>query len=556
MRSNRVPALLVFVMLTISQLVFGQASLPVPKGIKNVIFIVPDGMSVDAVTLARWYNGGSPLAVDAMASGLVRTYNADAPIADSAPAATAFATGFKTNTPFIGVLPAVAGMPGVPVPTAANVKRPVATVLEAARLAGKATGLVATCELPHATPAGFAAHDPSRKAYDDILEQMVYNNVDVVFGGGFTYLSPAVRKDKEDLSAVLRDKGYQYLQSVYEFENLKSGKAWGLFAPVAMAYDFDRDPQAEPSLAQMTKKAIDLLLQDKEGFFLMVEGSKIDWAAHANDPVGIISDVLAWDLAVKTAVEFAKNRKDTIVVSVSDHGNSGITIGDKSTSSNYSALPLETFIAPLKKAKLTGEGLESLLNADRSNAKTVVQDYFGIADPTEDELKAVVAAAPGSLNYVVGPMMASRAKIGFTTTGHTGEETMLYTWTPAPEGRLVGTYENTDIARYIEKALGLNLAGATDKLYVEALAAFKAKGAETSIDVSSSANPILVVKKGATTLLFPRNKNYTISGAVLETKDGKTSWVGGTKVANEGVTVFISDTAKWYVGKMAIDLIK
>ncbi|MBL8967729.1 MAG: alkaline phosphatase [Spirochaetaceae bacterium] len=534
----------------------GSAALPSPKGIKNVILIVPDGMSAGAVSLARWYSGGAPLAVDALASGLVRTYNADTPIADSAPAATAFATGYKTNTPFIGVLPEKAGMPGVPAPKAEDVKRPVASVLEAARLAGKATGLIATCELPHATPADFAAHDPSRKAYDDILEQMVYNGLDVAFGGGFTYLSPATRKDKEDLGAALRGMGYQYVQSAYEFENLKAGKAWGLFAPVAMAYDLDRDPAREPSLAEMTKKAIELLSGDKEGFFLMVEGSKIDWAAHANDPAGIVSDVLAWDASVRVALDFAKGRKDTIVVSVSDHGNSGITIGDASTSSGYFGVPLAAFFEPLKRAKLTGEGLEAMLDAESSNAKAVLADWFGIADATEEELAAVRKAAPGSLNYVVGPMLAKRAKIGFTTTGHTGEETVLYAYAPDPAARLSGTVENTDIARYIAKALGLDLAKTTAALFVEAEAAFAAKGAKISVDASNAANPVLVAEKGGLAVLFPRNKNYAIVGAKLETKDGKSAWTGGEMKALDGVTVLIADTGKWYLGKKAVELIK
>ena len=559
MKRKFTPAALAALLLAIPALAFGQApaaAIPSPKGIKNAIFIVPDGMSAGAVALARWIKGGAPLAVDPLASGLVRTYNADTPIADSAPAATAFATGYKTNTPFIGVLPAAAGMPAVPQPKPEDMKRPVATLLEAARLAGKATGIVVTCELPHATPAAFGAHDPSRKAYDDILEQMVYNGIDVAFGGGFTYLAPASRKDKEDLGAALRDMGYLYLQSVYEFENLSSGKAWGLFAPVAMAYDLDRDAAREPSLAKMTAKAIELLSQDKDGFFLVVEGSKIDWAAHANDPVGIVGDVLAWDAAVKAAVDFASKRKDTVVVSVSDHGNSGITIGDGSTSSNYNAVPLASFIDPLKKASRTGEGLEALFDAERGNLKEVLADYYGISDPTDEEAAAIRKAAPGSMNYVVGPMIAARAKIGFTTTGHTGEETLLYTYAPSLDARMIGTFENTDIARYLEKALGLNLAAATASLFVEAETAYKAKGAEVTVDSSVAANPMLVVRKGEATVLLPRNKNYAILGSKLEIKEGKASWVGGTKAALDGVTVFIADTSRWYVGKKALDLVK
>ena len=496
-------------------------------------------MSIDCTTLARWYAGGSPLAIDPLASGLVRTYNADAPIADSAPAATAMATGFKSDTPYIGVLPSKTGMWGVPEPKAGQAKRPVATVLESARLAGKATGLVVTCELPHATPAAFASHDPSRKAYDDILEQMVYQDIDVILGGGYQLISN--RADNEDLVGVLLERGYSFTTDPSDLATAK-GKVWGLFAPVALAYEMDRNPALEPSLAEMASSAIKLLSANKNGFFLMVEGSKIDWAAHANDPVGVVSDVISFDKAVKAAVDFASSRKDTLVIAVSDHGNSGITMGDKSTSGNYYEVPLSSFIDPLKKAKLTGEGLEALLAADRSNAAQVLSEKFGIGDLSDDELKAIVGTKKGSMNYTVGPMIATRAKIGFTTTGHTAEETVLYVYSPDPAGKLSGVVQNTDIARYVEKALGLDLAKATNSLFVEAASAFAAKGATLALDESEKANPVLVATKGKAEIRIPRNKDYV--------------FVNGARVDVDGVNVYIADTNNWYVSKKAVELLK
>ena len=259
-------------------------------------------------------------------------------------------------------------------------RKPVANILEAARLAGKATGLVATSEIMHATPADFSAHDPSRKDYDGISEQQVYQGMNVVIGSGSSkYFTSDVRGDKEDLLSVIK-KNYQYTDTPQQFNQVTGGNLWAMFAPVALAYDFDRDPNKEPSLAEMTDKAIDLLSQDKDGFFLMVEGSKVDWAAHANDPVGIISDILAFDKAVGVALDFAKADGNTLVISATDHGNSGITIGNKATDGSYDKTPLATFIDPLKKASLTGEGIEKMLNADRSNIAEVMKDllwYFG-----------------------------------------------------------------------------------------------------------------------------------------------------------------------------------
>ena len=168
---KRVPAFLVLLLLLLNSFPFpaGAASTP---AVKNVILMIPDGMSVDGTTLARWYKGGTPLAMNKMACGLVRTYSSDAAIADSAPAATAYSTSFKSHTGYLAVLPDVANMPGLQPIAWGDQKKPVATILEAARLAGKATGLVATCEIPHATPAAFSSHCPNRNNHD-ILEQMM-----------------------------------------------------------------------------------------------------------------------------------------------------------------------------------------------------------------------------------------------------------------------------------------------------------------------------------------------------------------------------------------------
>lgn len=505
---------------------------------KNVILLIPDGMSVDGTSLARWYKG-APLALDEMASGLVRTYSADAPIADSAPAGTAYATGYKSHTGYIGVLPEVANMPGLKPVEKGEEKRPVANILEAARLAGKATGIISTSEVQHATPAAFSAHFPSRKNYDAIGEQQVYSGIDVVLGGGSKFFGADFRKDKEDLIQVIKDLGYDYVTTPEAMKNSTSDKLWGLFDPQALSYDLDRDPAKQPSLAEMTAKAIEILSKDQDGFFLMVEGSKIDWAAHANDPIGLISDILAFDNAVKVALDFAKKDKDTVVIAVSDHGNGGISIGDRATSSNYDDLPLSAFIDPLKKAKLTGEGLEQKLNADRSNIQEIMATYYGITDLTKEEIESIKAAKPGSLNYAVGPIISKRAFIGWTTNGHTGEDVVLYSYAPKGE-RLTGVVENTEVARYMEKVLGVDLEAATKTLFVPAREAFEVKGAKVAWDNTDANNPILVITKGSDTLRLPVYKN------VAE--------LNGKIITMNGVTVYNGE--KTFVPQEAIDLIR
>lgn len=508
------------------------------KPVKNIIILIPDGMSLPQTSIARWYNDGAPLAMDEIACGLVRTFNADSPIADSAPAGTAFATGHKSHTGYVGVMPDVADMYGMTSNDADKNNQPLTTILEAARLLGKSTGLIATSEISHATPADFSAHFNSRKSYDNILEQQVYNNIDVVFGGGYTFLLPENRKDKEDLTQVLRSRGYSLIRTRSELLNFKTGKVWGMFAEKDMAYDFDR-PENEPSIEEMTKKAIELLSQNNKGFFLMVEGSKIDWAAHANDPIGIISDVLAFDKAVKAALDFAKKDKNTIVIVVSDHGNGGMSMGDYATSTTYDKEPLKKFITPLKKAKLTGEGIERLVAEKNIPLYTSIADYYGYNDFDEKDLSALKKAKKGELNYVVGPMISKMANIGWTTNGHTGEEVVLYVYHPTGN-RPTGVIDNTRIGTYMAEMFGTNLDDLTKTLYIPAKTAFESVGATMTLDTSDKENPVIVAQKGSKKVMFPIQKDIAVV-------DGKT-------VQLKSLTVF--NGKDYYISQEAANLLK
>lgn len=508
--------------------------------VKNVILLIPDGQSVGGTTLARWYNGGKPLAVDEMACGLVRTYSSDAAIADSAPSGTAMATGFKSHTGFVGVLPDVNSMPGMTPLAKGDERKPVASVLEAAQLAGKSTGIIATSEIMHATPADFTAHDPSRKNYDNLSEQQVYQDIDVVLGSGEKYFTKEVRGDGEDLVSEIKNLGYDYVTSIEEMNSSDSEKIWGMFAPVDMAYDFDRDPSKEPSLAEMTSKAISTLSKNENGFFLLVEGSKVDWAAHANDPIGVISDTLAFDDAVKVALDFAKKDGNTVVISVTDHGNGGITIGNTATDSNYDKLHIDEYIEPLKKATLTGEGVEKLLNDDRSNIVEVMSKYYGVDDLTEEEIKAIKDTEAGSLNYTVGPIISKRANIGWTTTGHTGEDVPLYIYAPSNCEKLSGVVENTDIAKYMSRVMGIDLATATSELFVPVRQEAEKLGATVLWDNTDSLNPNVVINIEGKEIVVPVNKNI--------------AYVNGNKITLSGVTVF--NGINTYVPQDVLELIK
>lgn len=517
--------------------------------IKNVILLIPDGMSTTGTTLARWYNDGKPLALDEMASGLVRTYWAAGPITDSAPAATAFATGYKSTDKFISVAPDMTTMPGYTPKSQVVARKPLATVMEGAKLAGKSTGLIATSEISHATPACFASHTAARSEEESIAEQILYHDVDVVLGGTTYYMTAENRKDGEDLIEAAKEKGYDFVTTPAQMQKSTSNKLWGSFASMDLAYDFDRKISDEPSLEQMTSKAISVLSKNNKGFFLMVEGSKIDWAAHGNDPVGVISDVLAFDKAVKVALDFAKKDKHTIVIACTDHGNGGISIGSANTNSNYSSVGLDQFMTPLKKAKLTAEGVAIKIYENKNLAKQIIMNYY-LPDITDEEYKLIDDALKSDaeknvtkgqnsgVKAVLAQLMNTRASIGWDTTGHTGEDVTLYTYGPSGQ-KLTGVVENTQIADYIAKNLGINLTDVNKKLFMDTEEAFKSKGASVTVDYSDLNNLVLTVEKDDNVYTFPVNKNYC--------------YVNDEETALLGVTVF---TDRFYVSADAAALVK
>ncbi|EJS68668.1 alkaline phosphatase [Bacillus cereus] len=508
---------------------------------KNVIMMVMDGTSSSATTLARWYKG-APLALDQIVTGGVRTYSAESAITDSAPAATALATGNKSNSGYVGVLPSIVNSPGLKQIKEEDKLRPIANVLEGAKRSGRATGIVATSEIQHATPAGFSAHHANRKHFEVLAKQQVYQNIDVVLGGGKASLLPVksngIRKDNEDLVKVIQDKGYDFVETNDALLNSKSDKIWGAFSHTALVFDMDREiinPE-QPTLSQMTEKAIHTLSKDKDGFFLFIEGSKPDWAAHTNDPIGMISDVLAFDDAVAKALQFAKKDGDTLLIAVADHGNSGISIGNINTTKEYKTTPVAAYIDPLKKAKMTLEGATNKLKGDLSNVEEIAALY-GLGDLTnveKEKLKAI--QKKNDVGPILTTLLANRTNIGFTTGGHTGEDVFLYSYGPQKPKGLV---QNTDIAKTMAKAMGFNLEELTNKLFVESKSAFKRMGATVTIDKTNVINPVLVVKHNKVEAQLFVNKNIIrINGKEYELGSVVVESNGKVYVPEEAIHLF------------------
>lgn len=301
--------LFLLVILTLSACLPVNAAAP-----KNVIVMIGDGMGVAQVTLARLSLSESspPLNMDSMKyAALVKNQPTDSLITDSAAAGTALATGHKTNNGMISVLPD---------------GTPVQTILEASAKIGKATGLVTTTTITHATPASFDAHVQSRGSEAEIANQYVASKIYVLLGGGKTFFIPksqeqSRRGDDRDLLAEAKSAGYAVVDSREGMMSAGGSKLLGLFQMGALTTE-----PPEPSLAEMAAKAIDILSKDKDGFFLMVEGGQIDFKCHANDAVGTVKQTFDFDAAVGKALDFARKRGDTLVVVTADHETGGLSI--------------------------------------------------------------------------------------------------------------------------------------------------------------------------------------------------------------------------------------
>lgn len=294
----------------------GCAHVPVrpapPDTPHNVILMIGDGMGVAHVTAARIAAGR--LEMERLpVGGLETTWSADDLVTDSAASGTALATGRKTLNGAISVSPS---------------GETLKTVLEHAEDRGMATGLVVTCSITHATPAVFAAHIASREDDVEIARQLAASDVEVLFGGGRSFFVPrgegGRRDDGADLLGAMRARMPVAL-SADEFRRLGDiDRAAALLAPEHPGVARERDPD----LAELTGKALDILSRDGDGFFLMVEGSQIDWAGHENEHDWLVDETLDFDRAVGVVMDFAERDGRTLVVVTADHETGGYALLD------------------------------------------------------------------------------------------------------------------------------------------------------------------------------------------------------------------------------------
>lgn len=397
--------------LLVTSVVTTQASNPADAAsakTKNVILFIGDGMGTaqrDAIRLATVGEKGK-LAMDAMPYlGLIHT-SSTIPVTDSAASATAYASGVKTYNGAIGM--------------DAN-KKSVKTIMEYAKDAGKSTGVVTTSQVTDATGAAFGAHVEDRSKQSDIaLQLLTKSKIDVLLGGGEDFWYPAGEPGKfkdeptEDptekskgtqgnLITKAKQLGYSYVTNKTDMQKAKGGKLLGLFANEEM---FQQKPEGEGdiynpvvSLPEMTKKAIDTLAANKNGFFLMVEEEGTDEFAHQNNAKMTIKAGQELDKSVQVAKDFAKKNPDTLVLVLADHETGGFSIEE--------------------------------VNAD---------DESGDGISKED---GPFAIANSKLNFVVD----------WTTSGHTAVDIPITAMGRNSE-LFTGVYENTEVFTKLMQSLG------------------------------------------------------------------------------------------------------
>lgn len=413
-----------------------------PTGKRNLIFMVSDGMGPTSLTLTRSFRQhteGLPiddiLVLDEHIIGTSRTRSSSSLVTDSAAGATAFSCGFKSYNGAISVLPD---------------HSPCGTVLEAASLAGYKTGLVVTTRLTDATPACFASHVNQRGYEDRIAEQEIGEYplgrvVDLMLGGGRCHFLPnstegSCRNDDRDLVELAKQKGFNYLDNRKSFDSLNGGAEaqlplLGLLAEKDIPYEIDRRSQNEkyPSLEEMARTALKILsdatADSEQGFFLMIEGSRIDHAGHANDPAAQVHEVLSYDKAFAAVTEFLeKDSTPGVLVATSDHETGGLATARqlKPEYPDYLWYP-----GVLASASHSGEFLSENLKAyiseessytkQQKYARTLLEKGLGVHDATDDEVNALLDPNyPYVPEHVFTDIISRRAQIGWSTHGHSG----------------------------------------------------------------------------------------------------------------------------------------
>lgn len=429
------------------------------KPVKYVFLFIGDGMSIPqrmtAEELAR-INTGKGLAINSMPhQALTTTRSANSFITDSAASGTAIACGSKTNNGMIGMDP-----------KGGRLK----SVAEVARDSGRKVGILTSVTLNHATPAAFYGHNRSRGNYYDLGLDLVESGFDFFGGGGIAECDNKKAKSyKGDIYEIAEGRGYTVVRKdMKALAALKPGcgKVIATGADGALMYNLDAPDS--PRIADFTKKAIELL-DNERGFFIMVEGGKIDWMCHANDAATVMAEVADFDNAVKVALEFArKNPRDTLVVVTGDHETGGLTMGFAGTAYN-------SYIDRLNAQKRSREAFNSASKKLAGGGKDIefedviplLSESFGFVFDEDSESPLALSEAErgelekafgrwkkdvskGALSLAAAKILNNKAGLAWTSDAHTALPVETSAQGAGAEV-FSGTIDNTDIAKILKE---------------------------------------------------------------------------------------------------------
>ncbi|KAL4781722.1 alkaline-phosphatase-like protein [Aspergillus varians] len=474
-----------------------------PTGKRNLIFMVSDGMGPTSLTMTRSFKQltqGLPadevLVLDKHILGTSRTRSSSSLVTDSAAGATAFSCGTKSYNGAISVLPD---------------HSPCGTVLEAASLAGYKTGLVVTTRITDATPACFASHVNLRQYEDQIAEQEIGEHplgrvVDLIMGGGRCHFLPnttdgSCRADDRDLVAIAKEKGFSYINDRKGFDALNGGTEaklplLGLFADKDIPFEIDRRTQNDvyPSLDEMARSALKILSDatkdSEQGFFLMIEGSRIDHAGHGNDPAAQVNEVLSYDKAFATVLEFLdKDSTPGVLVGTSDHETGGLAVARQLHTTYPEYLWLPGVLANAShSAEFASQELYDYLNqnpgksAQHDYTRELLRKALGVEDATQEEVDALLDPNnPIPPSFVFADIISRRAQVGWTTHGHSGVDVNIYASSSKDAWPLQGNHENTEVGTFLADYLDLDIDAITKRLQESEFWSYPASlsGAET-----------------------------------------------------------------------------
>lgn len=542
------------------------------KPVKNVIVLIPDGCSIATVSTARWYQWYTNptkehLALDKYLCGTVRTSCSNAPIGDSAPTTSCYMTGYMSRAGWVSTYPTVDPENDIYPLDKSKEYQPLTTVLEAAKLVGgKATGLVSTCEFPHATPADCSSHSYDRNKFEWISSQQVHNNIDVLLGGGVNHLS-------KECENYLTSNGWGVIKNdIAGMRNYDGNRMWALFHGGSMPYDMDRDKMQTPSLAEMTSVALNKLSKSKNGFFLMVEGSEVDFAAHNNDPVAMITEFLAFDEACRVAFEFAEKDGNTAVVVVPDHGNSGLSIGRRDWGGYSTTSKKSTFDAITRMHASCEEMARKVNSAPFDSVQSIFRQWCGFelrdiemealknnreyrnSPIPRNERKRVEGTSYNSgLARMIAQFMTDRTGLAFTTNGHTGEEVFLAAYHPTRDCRPYGMLTNVELNHYLCSLYGMthetldSLTSANFAPHQEVLKGMKYEIVDKQIAEGKTQQQLVVKLKDSELVIAP-NTNQVVKRVT----NGKVQKEESITIPS--VTVYVDRNKTFYIPRSLKDI--